>query len=182
MQSQKENMIIRGEHSVPKAAVSFYVTCMLSHVQLFANPWTVARQASLSMGFSRQEYWSGLPFPSPGDLPDSGMEPTSPMSPALQSNSLPLSHLGNSWPLSSPSLRGLSGWCTWEKTEFLSLPIALGGESPGLPGECMSSDVPLEWVGWISNPSWDWINLPHNSSWSMRKPTIEFIHEYCHLS
>ena len=42
------------------------------------NPWTVARQAPLSMGFQRQEYWSGLPFPSPGDLPDPGIEPTSP--------------------------------------------------------------------------------------------------------
>ena len=47
----------------------------LSLVQLFATLWTVALQASLSMEFSRQEYWSGLPFPSPGDLPDSGIEP-----------------------------------------------------------------------------------------------------------
>ena len=46
--------------------------------QLFATPWTVADQAPLSMGFPRQEYWSGLPFPSPGDLPDPGIEPTSP--------------------------------------------------------------------------------------------------------
>ena len=46
-----------------------------SRVRLFATPWTVAYQASLSMGFSRQEYWSGLPFPSPGDLPDPGIEP-----------------------------------------------------------------------------------------------------------
>ena len=45
---------------------------------LFATPWTVAHQAPLSMGFSRQEYWSGLPFLSPGDLPNTGMEPTSP--------------------------------------------------------------------------------------------------------
>ena len=43
------------------------------------TPWTVARQAPLSMGFSRQEYWSGLPFPSPGDLPDPGTEPASPV-------------------------------------------------------------------------------------------------------
>ena len=50
----------------------------LSHVQLFATPRTVAYQAPLSMGFSRQEYWSGLPFPSPGDLPDPGIEPGSP--------------------------------------------------------------------------------------------------------
>ena len=45
--------------------------------------WTAARQAPLSVGFSRQEYWSGLPFPPPGDLPDPGIEPTSPVSPAL---------------------------------------------------------------------------------------------------
>ena len=45
---------------------------------LFATPWTVAYQASPSMGFSRQEYWSGLPFPSPGDLPNPGIEPKSP--------------------------------------------------------------------------------------------------------
>ena len=47
---------------------------LLSFVRLFAAPWTVAYQASPSMGFSRQEYWSGLPFPSPGDLPDPGIE------------------------------------------------------------------------------------------------------------
>ena len=51
----------------------------LSHVRLFATPWTVANQAPLSMGFSRQEYWSGLLFPSPGDLPDPGIEPGSPV-------------------------------------------------------------------------------------------------------
>ena len=50
----------------------------LSRVRLFATPWTVAYQASLSVGFSRQEYWSGLLFPSPGDLPDPGIEPRSP--------------------------------------------------------------------------------------------------------
>ena len=47
----------------------------LSRVRLFVTPWTVAYQAPLSMGFSRQEYWSGLPFPSPGDLPNPGIEP-----------------------------------------------------------------------------------------------------------
>ena len=49
-----------------------------SHVQLFVTLWTVVCQAPLSMGFSRQEYWSGLPFLSPGDLPDPGIEPRSP--------------------------------------------------------------------------------------------------------
>ena len=58
---------------------------LLSRVRLFATPWTVAYQAPLSMGFSRQEYWSGLPFPSPGDLPDPGIEPGSP---ALEADAL----------------------------------------------------------------------------------------------
>ena len=49
----------------------------LSRVQLFVTPWTVTYQDPLSMGFSRQEYWSGLPFPSPGDLADPGIEPRS---------------------------------------------------------------------------------------------------------
>ena len=57
----------------------------LTRVQLFAIPWTVAYQASPSMGFPRQEYWSALPFPSPGDLPDPGIEPGSP---ALQADAL----------------------------------------------------------------------------------------------
>ena len=56
----------------------------------FVTPWTVACQAPLSVGFSRPEYWSGLPLPSPGDLPDPGFEPMSPVSPALQADSLPL--------------------------------------------------------------------------------------------
>ena len=54
------------------------VVKLLSRVQLFATPWTVAYQVPPSMGFSRQEYWSGLPFPSPGDLPDPGIELGSP--------------------------------------------------------------------------------------------------------
>ena len=47
------------------------------HVRLFATPWTVTRKAPRSMGFPRQEYWSGLPFPSPGDLPNPGVKPAS---------------------------------------------------------------------------------------------------------
>ena len=58
---------------------------LLSRIRLFVTPWTAAYQAPLSMGFSRQEYWSGLPFPSPGDLPDPGIEPGSP---ALQADAL----------------------------------------------------------------------------------------------
>ena len=64
----------------------------LSPVQLFATPWSVASQIPPSMGFSRQEYWSGLPFPSSGDLPDPGIEPRSP---TLQADSLPYEPPGN---------------------------------------------------------------------------------------
>ena len=64
----------------------------LSHVRLFAIPWSVVYQASLSMGFSRQEYWSGLPFPSLGNLPDPGIDPRSP---ALQADALPSEPPGN---------------------------------------------------------------------------------------
>ena len=66
---------------------------LLSPVGLFGTPWTVAHQAPPSTEFSRQEYWSGLPFPSPGDLPDPGIEPRSP---ALQADSLPSEPPGKS--------------------------------------------------------------------------------------
>ena len=63
---------------VIRAYTVLFIARSLSHVRLFANPRTVARQAPLSMGFFRQEDWSGLPRPPPGDLPDPGMEPWSP--------------------------------------------------------------------------------------------------------
>ena len=58
--------------------------CTFNHVWLFVTPWTVARQAPLSVGFSRQEYWSGMPFPPPGDIPDPGIEPEYPAFPSLE--------------------------------------------------------------------------------------------------
>ena len=60
-----------------------YCVCVLSCVRLFVTPWTAARQSPLSMEFSRQEYWSGLPCLSPGDFPDLGIKPMSLASPAL---------------------------------------------------------------------------------------------------
>ena len=72
---------------------------LLSRVRLFATPWTVAHQAPQSMGFSRQEYWNGLPFPSSGDLPDPGIEP---WSPALYADALPSEPLGKSLKQSKP--------------------------------------------------------------------------------
>ena len=67
---------------------------LFSHVQLFSSPWTVAHQAPLSIGLSWQEYWSGLPFPPPGDLLDPGIKPMSPLAPALAGSSLPLAPPG----------------------------------------------------------------------------------------
>ena len=68
--------------------------CILSHIRLCATPWTVVCHASLSMRFSRQDYWSGLPFSHPGDLPDPGIEPAFP---ATQVDFLPLSHRGDAF-------------------------------------------------------------------------------------
>ena len=80
------------------------VPSRFSHVRLFVTPWTVARQAPLSVEFSRQEYWSGFPCPPPGDLPDSGIKPEAP---ALQADSLLLSHWRSTQPA---SLSGLNSW------------------------------------------------------------------------
>ena len=69
---------------------------VLQSCPTLCDPWTVAHQAPLSMEFARQEYWSGLPLPFPGDLPDPGIEPEAPTaSPALQMDSLSLSHWGS---------------------------------------------------------------------------------------
>ena len=70
------------------------VLSRFSHVQLFATLWTVAYQAPLCMGFSRQGYWSGLPYSPPGDLPDPGIRPVAPVAPALQADSFPAEPLG----------------------------------------------------------------------------------------
>ena len=78
-----------------KSPQSYWGCCCLVAKLMYnssAAPWTVTWQAPLFLGFPRQEYWSGLPFPSSGDLPDPGMEPTSP---ALAGGFLPLSHLGS---------------------------------------------------------------------------------------
>ena len=71
-------------HKLRLSCVCVYLS--FSRVQLLATPWTIACQAPLSMGFSKQEHWRGLPFPSPGDLPNSGIEFRSPI---LQVDSLP---------------------------------------------------------------------------------------------
>ena len=79
-----------------------YITCIyicvlsqFSHVQLFATPWTITCQVPLFMGFSQQEYWSEFPCPLSGDHPNPGIKPISPASPAMQADSLSLSHQGS---------------------------------------------------------------------------------------
>ena len=84
--------------STPGFPILHYLpACMLGrfgHVRLLVTLWSVACQAPPSFRFSRQEYWSGLPCPPPGDLPDPGIEPASLRSPALGADSLPLASLG----------------------------------------------------------------------------------------
>ena len=88
---------------------------LLSHIQLFSIPWSVAHQVLQSMGFPRQEYWSGLLFPSPGDRPNTGIQPTSP---ALHEDSLPLSHQGSpiiKYPASKRLSRNVCRCSEWSK-------------------------------------------------------------------
>ena len=79
----------------PTVTPIIIIVMSLSHVQLFATPWTTAQQAPLSMNFSRQEHWSALPFPSPEDLPHRGIKPGFP---ALQADSLPSESPGKPHP------------------------------------------------------------------------------------
>ena len=96
----------------------------LSCVRLFATPWTIAYQAPQSMEFSRQEYWSGLPFPSPGDLPDPGIEPGSPTlwADALLSEppGKPLSSSRNLQTEWTSNVWNLDNWTLWNR--FLCYP------------------------------------------------------------
>jgi len=91
-----------------------FYACVLSCVWLFATPWTVACQTPLSMKFSRQEYWSGLPFPAPGDLPNPEVEPASLESPALAGRfftaALPRKTVYWSFPSLSPTFSKSSEW------------------------------------------------------------------------
>ena len=91
--------------------------CVLSRVWLFATPWTIACQVPLFMEFSRQVYWSKLPFPSPGDVPDPGIKPVSPAYPALTADSLPLGQMGSQ----ISSLCSL--FCSWELISYIRFPL-----------------------------------------------------------
>ena len=102
-----------------------------SRIWLFVTPWTVAHQAPLSMGFSRQEYWSGLPFPSPGDLPDPGIKPRSP---TLQADAVTSEPRWLRCPMLQPNWCGIvsslltpycSCWHFWAFHFQLNKPLAL---------------------------------------------------------
>ena len=129
---------------------------MLSRVQLFETPWTVAHQAPLSMGFFRQEYWSGLPFPPPGDLPNPGIKPESPMSPALQEDSLPAESLG------SPQY----AICTTAERSLLSYTVR--SFSPWAPSLCQvlccASDPKRSQSWFLSSGSPQW--------WEAKKQSV----------
>ena len=117
--------------------VSACVPRRSSHVQLFATPWTVIRKAPLSMGFSRQEYWRRLPCPSPGDLPNPGIEPTSLMSPALADGfftTSPTWRAGHTRDLGLGWVPGTRPWpfmCPWGKIHKKKRMIKMLGESTG---------------------------------------------------
>ena len=84
---QKQGVFL--EKSILKTKLKFTRICVFSCIRLFVSLWTVACQPPLSIGIFRQEHWSELPYPPSGDLPNPGVEPTSPVSPALQVDSLP---------------------------------------------------------------------------------------------
>ena len=127
----------------------------------FVTLWTRARQAPLSMGFPRQEYWSRLPFPPPKFLPNPGTEPASPVSPALQVSSLPLrSVLGVHW----------KDWCwSWNSSTLATSCEELthwkrpwcwerlgAGREGGDRG----------WDGWMASPTrWTWVWVDSGSWW-----------------
>ena len=111
-------------------AIPWLCVCMLSHVWLFETPWTVAHQAPLFMEFFRREYWSGLPFIPPGDLPDPVTEPESHDSPSLQADSLPLAPPGKPllWLKANVKVKGCSPFQSWHGAKA----EAAGGGVAGL--------------------------------------------------
>ena len=124
--------------------------CQLSHVWL-----VIAHQAPLSMGFSKQEYWSVLPCPPPGDLLDPGLEPTSPVALALQVDSLPLSHWGS---LYLKYTQFLFVNHTWIKLGKKRIAVTGAGSAvsklAAVGAGCTLHDVCRQWCG-INDPFWD---------------------------
>ena len=105
--TQTQSSDLSPAWSVPSFSLeSCMYAQLLTCVRLFVTPWTVPHQAPLSMGCSRQEYWSGLPILSPGDLPNAGTKPAPLASRALQVGSSPLCHQGSPWSLGGTLFSG----------------------------------------------------------------------------
>ena len=120
---------------------------LLSRAQLFATPWTIARQAPLSVGSSREEYWSGLPFPSPRDLPDPGIKPRSP---ALQVDSLP------SGPTGKPTYPKYAAAAAKSLQSCPTLCDPIDSSPPGSPVPGILQARTLEWVAISFSNAWKW--------------------------
>ena len=116
----------------------------LSHVRLFATPWTVAYQAPPSIGFSRQEYWSGLPFPSPGDLPDPGIEPRSP---TFQADALTSEPPGKFQVKGSEIVVQSSRWSHWDQEIGSGEPRKLS---------CSGRGIQKSLKEWRAEIIWEW--------------------------
>ena len=122
----------------------------LSHVRLFATPWTVAHQAPLSMGFSRQEYWSGLPFPSPGDLPNPGIKPRCP---SLQADALTSEPPGKPTTLCGPMDHTVHGILQARILEWVAFPFSR--ESSQLRDQTLvSCIVGRFFTSWATREAW----------------------------
>ena len=135
-----------------------YVCYLFSLVQLFVTPGTVARQAPLSMEFSRQGYWSGLPFPSPGDLPDPGIEPRSP---TLQADVLPSELLGKPSSLYAYKQKHRTGYQRMRWLDGITDAMDMNVGKPNGDGEWQTwhaivHGVTTSWTGlgnWTTNRS-----------------------------
>ena len=118
-------------------SVGVSVLSRFSCVWLFVTPWTVAGQAPLSLGFSRQQYWSGLPFPPPGDLPDQGIKPASLVSPAL---------VGRFFTTSAKAITSVG--CLAEKWSTGYLTLLVGHHLVKLPMSQLTRIWLPWWQGW----------------------------------
>ena len=120
----------------------YVCVCVLSRVWLFATPWTIAYWAPLSMGLPKQEYWSGVPFPSPGDLPDPGSEPKSLASPASAGGFITTAPPGKMCLLSS-SLKTRAVMAKPARTQawklLLTLPLVLLNKNVRLSCSCYAA-------------------------------------------
>ena len=127
---------------------------LLSRIRLFATPWTVAYQASPSMGFSRKEYWSELPFPSPGDLPDPGIEPGSP---TFQTDPL----------TSEPPGKPYDWLLCWSSVQFSSVTLSC-------PTLCDPMDCTVHRI--LQFRILEWVNFPFSRGSSQPRDRTQVFH------